>query len=92
MTWPTKTSATTPSSNAPPHCPYPTSSDNPQTADPIKEQTVDTAEIVASLIEDSSNPGALDRMQERMATLTPDQQAEVWGRLTDNTPNPTGDR
>jgi hypothetical protein len=53
---------------------------------------VDTNEIVARLIEDSSNPGALDRMQEVMATVPPDQQAEIWGRLTDDTPNPTGDR
>lgn len=53
---------------------------------------MDTTEIVASLIEDSSNPGALDRMQNLMATLPSDQQAEVWGRLTDDTPNPTGER
>lgn len=52
---------------------------------------MDTNEIVARLIEDSGNPGALDRAQELLATMPSGQQAEIWGRLTDDTPNPTGD-
>lgn len=53
---------------------------------------MDVTEIVAQLIEDSANPGALQRMTDVMQTLPEDTQREVWGRLTDTTPNPTGDR
>lgn len=52
---------------------------------------MDTNEIVARLIEDSGQPGAHRRMVALMQTLPEDVQAEVWGRLTDVTPNPTGD-
>lgn len=53
---------------------------------------MDTTEIVVRLIADCHNPGALDRMTQVMNSLPEDQQAEVWGRLTDTTPNPTGDQ
>ncbi|NUP47236.1 MAG: hypothetical protein HOW97_07970 [Catenulispora sp.] len=53
---------------------------------------MDVNEIVAQLIEDSGKPGAFDRMSALMKTLPEDVQREVYGRLTDITPNPTGDR
>lgn len=58
----------------------------------MSKETGTVTEIVAQLIEDSGKPGAFQRMQEVMATLPPEVQQEVWGRLTDITPNPTGDR
>ena len=50
------------------------------------------SEIVAQCIQDAGTPGSAKRFNDLMETLPPHVQEEVWGRLTDTTPNPTGDR
>lgn len=51
-----------------------------------------TNDIAAELISASSDPAAFHRVNEQVQALPLEVRQEVYGRLADTTPNPTGDR